>query len=233
MEYTYLLINLAILAGPLLLSFDPRVRYYRRWPAVFAAILTVSSAMVFWDIHATAAGHWFFSDAHTIGIRFAGLPLEELLFFVTVPFACLFTWEVVQFYLKKDELLRGMLPLWRIAGIAFMLAGFAAGSRQYTAWVLFLCGGLITILTIFKPEVLIRRSSLIWIGVTAMLFLLFNTVLTAVPVVTYGEDMVSGIRIGTIPLEDSFYNLFMLLAYLTLYLRFRRAPAGNPVQPAS
>lgn len=60
--------------------------------------------------------------------------------------------------------------------------------------------------------------------VTIGLFITFNMVLTAIPVVRYGPEHIWGGdglfngRFFTIPLEDFFYNFSMLTWYLLAYL---------------
>ena len=40
-------------------------------------------------------GEWWFSARYTLGLRLAGLPLEEWLFFLVVPVCALLTYEVL------------------------------------------------------------------------------------------------------------------------------------------
>jgi len=58
-------------------------------------------AIVFlpWDIPSTVRGVRDFNDRYLLGPRIAGMPLEERLFFPTVPYACPF--------LRDDEPLPG------------------------------------------------------------------------------------------------------------------------------
>ena len=82
MSYEYLLFDLAVLIGPLVLGFfGPtyfRGRSARAWLSVFLAAIP----FIIWD--ALVAGeHWYFSAQYTLGVEFLGLPLEEWLFFGT------------------------------------------------------------------------------------------------------------------------------------------------------
>jgi lycopene cyclase domain-containing protein len=43
------------------------------------------------------------------------------------------------------------------------------------------------------------------------------------PVVWYSEDHITGIRIGTIPLEDLYYNLSMLLPIVLIHEALKQA----------
>jgi hypothetical protein len=52
---------------------------------------------VLWDLAAIAAGHWSFDPAQTTGVLLpGGLPLDELLFFVVVPFCAILGFEAVR-----------------------------------------------------------------------------------------------------------------------------------------
>ena len=112
----YLWIDLAILAIPLALSFDRKVRYVLAWPAVLASAAAVAAVFIPWDILKTAAGVWGFNARHVGAFRFFGLPAGELLFFLVVPFSCLFLYEVVQAYFR-ERLVR--VPRW----VWLLLAG--------------------------------------------------------------------------------------------------------------
>jgi hypothetical protein len=59
-------------------------------------------------------------------------------------------------------------------------------------------------------------------------FMIFNYLLTSIPIVTYapnaiwgGDGLWNG-RFFTIPIEDFFYNFSMLSFYLLLYLYFKK-----------
>lgn len=59
--------------------------------------ITISAVpFIIWDYLATLRGHWEFNPKFNLGIYIANLPLEEILFFFAVPFACLFLWLVIR-----------------------------------------------------------------------------------------------------------------------------------------
>ena len=87
-QYTYLLIHAASLADPLLLSFDKKVAFYKKWRFLFPAMPLPAVLFLIWDEYFTQIGVWSFSEAHTIGVKLGHLPLEEVLFFFTVPYCC-------------------------------------------------------------------------------------------------------------------------------------------------
>lgn len=62
-------------------------------------LLTVAvagSPFLLWDLYATHAGHWWFDAAQTLPWRVAGLPVEEIAFFVVIPLVSVLTYEAVR-----------------------------------------------------------------------------------------------------------------------------------------
>ncbi len=94
-----------IIAGifPLLLSFYPRLHFYRNTKALFFSIGLVVLIFGVWDIIATSRGHWYFDPRGVGRARLVNLPLEEWLFFIVIPFCCIFSWEVVNYYKNKSK----------------------------------------------------------------------------------------------------------------------------------
>ncbi|MDQ6714880.1 MAG: lycopene cyclase domain-containing protein [Actinomycetota bacterium] len=65
------------------------------------SILPAAVVFVIWDLAATRAGHWAFDPAQTLPFRLAGLPLEEIAFFLVIPLAGLLTFEAVGVVLRR------------------------------------------------------------------------------------------------------------------------------------
>jgi lycopene cyclase domain-containing protein len=65
------------------------------------ALAPVFIIFVLWDIAAVYLGHWQFGISHMTGIVLLNQPLEELLFFIVVPFFYVVAWECSKKYLGK------------------------------------------------------------------------------------------------------------------------------------
>ena len=217
----YLLLDLGILFFPLVLSFDKKVAYWRKWPAVFMSILIVGVVYVVWDIIVTEAGHWGFSEQYAGTFRILGLPIPEILFFVVVPYACLFIYEVVRAYFRERTV---QFPRWLsfVFAAGFIVVAVIFGSNGYTAIVMSAMALFFLLCGLLFPSVL--RSFHVWLYflLSYIPFLLANGVLTALPVVSYGPQAIWGIRVYTIPLEDFFYSFSMLGFNLLVHLVFRK-----------
>jgi lycopene cyclase domain-containing protein len=234
--YTYLALMLASVAFPLLRSFERTVHFKAWWPALAVGIGCNALYFIPTDIWFTAEGIWGFSKAYTLPPRLLGLPLEEWLFFIVIPYACVFIYACVKNLLRipyhPGWLVFGWL-LVAIAGITALLnvdktyTGIKLGSAS-----IFLAGYLL--LTDKKD----LGNFFVAYLFTEIPFLLVNGVLTYVPVVTYNNAENLGIRMSAylgapffnIPIEDNFYSLMMLT--LTLFFMNRiQGPHQHLRQP--
>jgi len=93
----YLAILLLSVFFPLLFSFYPALKFWRNFKALIFALAVVIIIFGSWDIFSTWRGHWYFNPQGILGVRIVNLPLEEWLFFIVIPFCCIFTWEALKF----------------------------------------------------------------------------------------------------------------------------------------
>jgi lycopene cyclase domain-containing protein len=225
MSLTYLLINFAIISVPLLYTPDKRVGYYRRLPAVSFSILVVGFCYLLWDVLVTAQGEWSFNSRYLTGIEILNLPLEEIMFFITVPYSCLFIYEVVLYATKNShfKIPNGVV----IAMIVLLTAASIAFYRQgYTMKALVSCAVFLAATLLLDRSLIRSKQYWLWLVVCYIPFMIFNSVLTALPVVEYNSVAIWGVRFGTIPVEDFFYNYSMLSFYLLFYRMIRRETAN-------
>ena len=226
MSLTYFWINLAIILGPLCATANPRIAYYRNFRALGIAILVVGSLYISWDIVVTEWGEWNFNPRYVSGVKIANLPLEEILFFITVPYACLFIYEAIVTTSKRVAL---YMPLAVVVAAIVMLAAGSLfyWSQGYTSKALGSCAiFLLAALRLDRP-LLESRQYWIWVVVCLVPFVIVNTILTALPVVRYHPAAIWGPRFITIPLEDFFYNYSLLSFYLLVYRLAKRKPMSQ------
>jgi lycopene cyclase domain-containing protein len=94
---TYLAVLAACLIGALWVEPVLHVNVLRRWRRLVVTLAVVVLIFGGWDVAAIAAGHWRYDPAQILGVRLLGqLPLEELLFFLIVPFASILGFEAVR-----------------------------------------------------------------------------------------------------------------------------------------
>ncbi len=222
---TYLLINCAILFFPLALSFDKRVSFYQKWKYALPAILLPGIVFILWDIYFTKMGVWGFNQEHLNGIIINNLPLEEVLFFITVPYASLFIYETIKTYWPQINPLY-MAKLISIFLILFLVSiAMVYFNHIYTS-ITFL-GLAFTILIlhfVFRSKIMGRFY--IAYAIITVPFLLFNGLLTGSfldsPVVWYNNNENLAFRIFTIPFEDIFYGMLLVFLNVSLFEIFRK-----------
>lgn len=219
--------------GPFLLSFDQKVAFYRSWRFLFPSIIIVGIGFILWDELFTQLGVWGFTPDYLAGIYIGHLPIEEVLFFLVVPYNFIFIYLVFQAYFpERNTRVIGSVFKWLIGLSSPLIAiiylvkpgiGATLGYFQYYTISATLIAFLFTLLTF-------RKS---WYGDFAVSFIvclipffIVNGILTGsitkYPIVWYSEEHMIGWRIGTIPFEDLFYNYDLLLPLTWLFQYFRR-----------
>jgi len=223
----YLLADILVLLFPFLLSFERRVRFWKKWPYLLPGYLTVSSIFIIWDVIATKRGDWSFNEDRTIGIELFGLPCEELLFFLVVPYSCMFTYEVLSYYIKDRKVPFRRWPYFAV-GFLFLIAAIVFRDQDYTLMALGSCALALFIAPVVAPSMFSSRVFWSFVVVTMGLFVMMNMVLTSLPIVEYDPDAIWGGdgpwngRFFYIPLEDFFYNLSFLTSFLMVYILSKR-----------
>ena len=220
MNTEYLIFNLIVISGPLSLSFDRKVHFVDKWNNVFKAILISLVVFVAWDAIVTGR-HWWFNERYILGIKFLKLPIEEWLFFITIPYASLFIWEVFAAYfknreIKKLQIVRSILYFGIPIGIGLFILG-----KEYTGLVLIALGLVAFLDWKLKTNMFIQLRTIQYMAISTLAMLIFNGYLTWRPVVLYSEAYKSGIRILTIPIEDFGFGYALILLCTILYEKFK------------
>ena len=221
MEFSYLLINFLTIFFPIVLSFDKRVAFFKSWSFVFPGLLITGLLFLFWDYLFTIYGVWSFNPEYIIGFHILDLPIEEILFFITVPFACIFVYECLNYYVKPDLLKRFSSPIsyFLIAFSILMLVLFY--DRVYTLITFGLLAAVLIITEFVVKSTIMSRFYLAYL-VSLIPFYIVNGLLTSLPIVMYNDSENMAFRVGTIPFEDHFYSLSMLLINILLFEYFRK-----------
>lgn len=232
MNYTYLLVDLAALSIPLLFSFHPNIKLYKKWAFLWPAILLAAFPFVIWDSYFTQIGVWGFTPKYLLGSYILHLPVEELLFFVCIPYACLFTYFCFRIFLGNNFKLRYENQITNIILAITILLGVIFHDRLYTFYT---AVGLTAFLLLLKWVIKPKWLSLFYYSHMFLLipFLIVNGVLTGTgleqPVVWYNDAENMDFRFFTIPFEDVFYGMLMLLLNAFLFEFFMKKAGVDQV----
>jgi len=223
----YLIIDFLIFIFPFLFSFKWKFKYYKYYKPLFASIAIVGISYIIWDVIVTSRGDWWFEEEFLIGIKLLGLPIEEILFFIVVPYACIFIYENLLYFVKNKEI---YFNKWFYIGISvlFIILGVIFRNQDYTILAMFSCALFFILSSTISADMLKSRNYWLYIILSFIPFIIFNFLLTSIIVVSYNPSAIWGGngawngRFFTIPFEDFFYNYSMLSFYLMVYLYFRR-----------
>ncbi len=222
---TYAWVILASFIGPLLLSFDKKVAFYKHWKSVSFAILIVAFPFLIWDEFFTQWGIWGFTDHHVLGIYFGRLPLEEVLFFFVVPYNCVFIYEVLLAYFKGISFPKFSKIFFVVFTCLAIFNSIINVNGLYTFYACIIAAGL-SLYALTSRSYWLQYFSLTY-SVALIPFIIVNGILTGAvtssPIVWYNENEIIGLRIITIPYEDLFYNfdLIFLVILIHQFLRYK------------
>lgn len=223
MQYLYLWIDLLTLLGPIALSFDKKVAFYKNWRRLMMSIVIMMLIFIPWDIAFTVNEIWGFNPDYLCGFELLNLPIEEWLFFVVVPYATVFIYECCKAYFN-DVLKSVAQPFLLLLSSVLIILGILNYDQWYTV-INFTGVGVFILISIGIKQKYLGYLLLAFL-ISLVPFLFVNGLLTGSllddPIVWYNNQENLGVRIFTIPIEDVFYFLFFYLAVLIPYERFGR-----------
>ena len=229
-HYTYLLINFFTILIPFLFSFERRIFFIKKLPALFPAIILTGTFFIIWDHYLTVWNVWGFNKEYVLGYYLWDLPIEEWLFFITIPYSCVFIYESLNFLFKKDQLFSISKNISWILIVVLSIVVLFNADKLYTS-IKFTSTALFLLYVVRKKASLLGKFYRAYL-VSLVPFFIVNGILTALPVVTYNNAENLGIRIGTIPIEDTVYSMLLLLMNVTLYEFFKKINLHN-AKPSS
>lgn len=226
MAYTYALILFFTIIICFIASFDKRIQFNLQFGSFLKAAILVAIPFIAWDIWFTAHGVWWFNTDYTLGISLFGLPLEEILFFICIPFSCIFTYYTIDKYYKWEALSAFNNLLVFVSIIILSVVGLLHTDKIYT-----LITTIVTILTLIYLHFIAKED---WLTKASLVFTLLmlgffpvNGVLTGSfienPIVNYNPKDFLGMRLFTIPIEDAVYGYTQFLLVLYFFKKFSKA----------
>lgn len=173
-----------------------------------------------WDETFTRLGVWGFNPYYLSGFFVGNLPIEELLFFICIPYACVFTYEALNVLVKRDYLYNLQKTISIVLVLISLLVGLLNVSKWYTCTTFVGLAVYLFLLQFVCKVSYLGRFYLSWC-IIIIPFFIVNGVLTGSwiddPVVWYNNAENLGIRIGTIPIEDLFYGMFLIMMNVSLF----------------
>lgn len=219
MNYLYLIIDLASLSFPLAFTAIAKTFQWKNISKVLIGSILVAIPFLIWDIWFTEVGAWGFNETYHLPITFFGLPFEEYLFFLVIPYSSLFIHYILHeriSNLRLTELATKLIS----AGLLLIACVLILTSFHKIYTLVNLSLFIIVILWGILREIDILAKFYISFVLIIIPFLVVNGVLTGSmiqdPIVWYSDTAIFGLRIFTIPVEDVFYAFNLLFLNLLI-----------------
>ncbi|MCB9800901.1 MAG: hypothetical protein H6773_01855 [Pseudomonadales bacterium] len=175
------------------------------------SFLPISLVFIVWDYLVTDVW-WSFNPTFVLGfthVPFLRLPIEELLFFVTVPYALVTFLKNLHDHIPDKQIVIprkvsvALSLLYRTSLVVGLYFSFVQ-EKWYT---------VIVVLGLALTGTRLLNQTAVTIGLLFTLFttLLFNYYLTSLPIVLYTDIYKTGALVGTIPIEDFGYAALLYL----------------------
>lgn len=227
MKWAYFLIDFGAMIIPLVYSFHPRIRFDRQWKAAWTAIVISMIPFLIWDMIFTEMGVWGFQHEYLLGWEAGNLPFEEVMFFVAIPYACTFT------YYCFSKLLTWRVqtgPNYDRAVLLFtILLAVTAGvfsDRIYTLTTFSSLAIFLALHVFWFKSAYLHRFFFTY-AIIMLPFLVVNGLLTGTglerPIVWYNDAEQIGFRLLTIPMEDIFYGMLLILLNIMIFEKLKTA----------
>jgi lycopene cyclase domain-containing protein len=217
-NFEYFIFNIIVVLGPLLaILFYPAAKIPTLAPALMAIFLT-AVVFIIWDELVTNF-FWKFNFRYILGFKIIKLPIEEILFFFTVPFACLFLWVNFPPQSNIQPFINFPIEILIVLSIIFFVLSLIMIYKKiyYTGIVILFFLITIMITIIINPYFIFQKRFLFFLFPVLFLTFIFNGYLTSRPVVTYNKKVKSNINIWTIPIEDFIYGLILIVINVFIY----------------
>jgi len=195
----------------------------------FVPCLAVAAFFLVWDAIFTHIGTWNFNPRYVCGIYLFNLPIEEVLFFICIPYACVFTYYCVSTYIPTARFVPHARWFSLLLIAAMLLVGLAYLPRLYTS-VTFILLALFVSLLLYRRVSYLAAFYLTFIIILLPFFIsngILTGALTPEAVVRYNDSHNLGIRMITIPFEDTFYGMLMLMMNVAGYEYLRTKNANK------
>lgn len=219
-HYLYLSLDLFAIIFPFLASFYPKAPFYKKWRYLWIAIAVPAVFFIVWDEIFTQWQVWGFRERYVTGIHLGSLPLEEVLFFICVPYACVFTYFSINYLVQKDYFQSIHKVISHVLVALMIGVGVLSFGKAYTSVTFILLGLFIAWLAYRVKPGYMGRFYFAYMFILIPFFLI-NGVLTGSwiegEVVWYDDAENLGIRMGTIPVEDTFYGMLLILMNVAIF----------------
>ncbi len=230
-HFLYLIIDIVCLLSTVVFTFHKKIKFYKVLIPFLKSSSIVALFFIIWDCIFTKIGVWGFNNNYTLGVSILNLPIEEILFFFCIPYPCVFTYYCVTLFTKPTTNNKPFIILTYALISLLILIGLFLYSKIYTSITFILMAILLLYVVTKKTHML--KAFFISYAFILLPFFISNGILTGSftkqPVVIYNNNYNLAIRLFTIPIEDVFYGMLLILLNIILFEKFNSKTVKNQI----
>jgi len=217
-----MMVNLGTIIIPFIFSFHHKLNFNKKWRSTFLSISIVAVFFIAWDIWFNDMGVWGFNPNYLIGLNVFNLPIEEILFFFCIPYACLYTYHCLKILIPSFTFRYSKILVTLLATVLLVL-GILFIDRWYSG-ITFISLSLVLIYFQFIVSAPWLQRLYVASLVLILPFIIVNGILTGTgidsEVVWYNNNENMGLRLLTIPTEDFAYGFLLILLNTYFFEKF-------------
>nr|WP_284041445.1 lycopene cyclase domain-containing protein [Polaribacter sp. Z014] len=220
-----MLLNLGSISIPLLYSFEKKMRFIKHWKAVFLSLILISIVFLIWDAIFTANGVWGFNPDYHLNFLLFGMPIDEWMFFICIPYASLFIHYSLEYFKPKLLISEKFTKSITLFFIVILLPVIFLNTDKAYTFVNYIFLLFVLVIGFFFGLKQLQRFYISFL-IILIPFFIVNGVLTGTgidePIVWYNNAENLGIRLLTIPIEDVGYAFTMIFGNVLLIEKFKK-----------
>ncbi len=216
-RFTFLLGLLIFAIYPIVGMLFIKVRFNQNIRYIFPSILVSCIIFLLWDIKFTEVGIWNYNPELTVGLSHKGLPVEQWLFYLLVPFSAMVVYEYVKRRYATLNLNNIFTAVSLVLVVAFAIIAYQYRVRFYTFFT-FLFTTIYLVYTIFRKQFKPHLTALFLTYLLMLIpYALFSFLLTSTAVIAYHQEQVLNVWLGMMPVENLVFLFLLLLINLTVF----------------
>jgi lycopene cyclase domain-containing protein len=201
------------------------MRFIKHWKAVFLSLILVSIVFLIWDAIFTANGVWGFNPDYHLNFLLFGMPIDEWMFFICIPYASVFIHYSLEYFKPNLLISEKITKLITVVLILILLPVIFMNTDKAYTFVNYIFLVFVLLMGFFFGLKQLQRFYISFLIILVPFFIV-NGVLTGTgidePVVWYNNAENLGIRLLTIPIEDIGYAFTMIFGNILLIEKFKK-----------
>lgn len=216
-NFWYLLILFALAGLTMFLFLKKTIVFIMEIKYMLPAIIFSSAIFILFNKRLLETGIVEFNPNYLIGKNLFNLPVEEWLFLLVISF---FSFSVYLLVADRFANFEKHKPFVAISAVLLVFLGFEAWTSREKLVPFF----IFFLLVIYFGYTLFRNRFKIHLAkffisylIVAIPFLAIKAILNSLPVVTYNNEYILGLRLFNMPIEEFAYLFLLMLINITIF----------------